>query len=557
MISNKKVPNEYNSPKILIIGEAPGRDEETEGKPFVGQSGELLFQALHRVGITRDNVSLLNLSQYRPHENKFEYLEDSQVLRDGVAEIKSYLRQQQSSIRVVILLGERPLNYIGGRYGISKWRGSVIKQDGINFISTYHPAFVLRDRSSYPIFTFDISKAFEVFRSGYNLPESNFSIDPRGLELEEKVQELIASDELAVDIESVKDSSHIICCGFATSANDAVCIVNHSFDGLESSFVNALRRILESPNKKIFHNGLFDVDMLHLNSIDTENFHYDTMIGQHILEPELPKGLDFLTSIYTDRPYYKDMGKSAIPDNEKAWGSKIDKEKLYIYNCLDCVATYEIYKKQERELIEEGLKEFFDYEMEMTEVALHISRSGMLLDSKRVALIKSTLLSRTLKDQELLNNITKCQLNVRSPKQLKEVLFDRLRLPLRKNYNGGVTTDENAIVSLMTFCQTKINGLVTENKKFEWQLKLAALKLILKIRGQRQLISNYIDIPISSDGRVRSSYKVAATETGRWAANTYVDGTGFNGQTMPREVLEIVESEINGFTIQSDQKISA
>ena len=156
------------------------------------------------------------------------------------------------------------------------------------------------------------------------------------------------------------------------------------------------------------------------------------------------------------------------------------------------------------------------------------------------------LTKRTIKDQETLNNISKAQINVNSPKQVKELLYERLKLPVRKNYGGAITADENAIVSLIAFCQDKVRSSVKDSTKYEWMIRLATLKLILNIREKRTLMSRYLKVNRSPDGRIRSSYKVAATETGRWAANTYVDGTGINAQTMPREVLKIDPEELSG-----------
>jgi hypothetical protein len=84
----------------------------------------------------------------------------------------------------------------------------------------------------------------------------------------------------------------------------------------------------------------------------------------------------------------------------------------------------------------------------------------------------------------------------------------------------------------------------------EWMMKLATLKLILRIREQRGMISRYLNAVRGADGRIRSSYKVAATETGRWAANLFVDGTGLNAQTMPRAVIELIESEVRRYVTE-------
>lgn len=536
LIGSKRVPNIYNrNSPILIVGEAPGNTEVDEGKPFVGQSGELLTTILEQLRVDRNNISLTNLCQFRPHDNKFEFLEDSDELRSGVQELKSFIQEQRSMLRIIILLGERPLQYICERYGISKWRGSVIENGGLCYLPTYHPAFVLRDRTVYPIFTFDLSKALKVANEGYTRPTDNFTIDPRGLDLEECIHEIINNKVVSCDIESKKDSSYIRCVGFGLSNSRAICLANHTYDGLDLSLYNALNRIFSANLNLVFHNNLFDVPMLGLNGVEADISYFDTMVAQHILEPEMPRNLAYLTSLYTDRPYYKGMVKD---DDEKGWNDKVSKETLHEYNCIDCVATYEVYSKQLIELREERLFDFFRYEMELCEVARHFSDTGMLVDEDRLMELDKILKTRWAEDQELLNNIVGYEVNVKSPK-LKDTLYTEMKLPVRKSYTGTITTDEDAIVSLLSYTKDYISTLRTDDKKLEWTKKLATLKLILRIREYRQILSNYINATRRPNGRLHSSVKVAATETGRWAAQGYVDGTGLNFMTMPRAIIEV------------------
>ena len=533
-----KVKNKFieGSP-ILIIGDFPSREDEQANTPL---TNEILINTFANTGLSLNNISRANLSQIRPNDNLISSIEDSDEYKRGISSLRSYIEKEHLGIKVILCLGESVLNTICKEYGIQKWRGSVLRLGGIHYISTYSPYQVSRQRSLYPIFTFDIYRAIEISRKGYTAPINDFIIDPSGLDLEEIKSEILSNDIISIDIESSRDSTHILCCGFASSKSKAYCLVNHDYMGMEYSFYNATKTICENESvKKIFHNGLFDVEMLRLNGINVKNWTYDTMVGQHILEPEMEKSLAFLTSLYTDRPYYKEMGKDS---DEKTWNSKIDKNSLYVYNCLDCVSTFEIYEKQILELKELKLWDLFLYEMELCEIALHIGSSGMLRDNERCNLIEGYLKEQCRKDQTLLNNIVGKEINVKSPKQLKDTLYTDMKLPTRKAYSGTVTTDENAIVASMAYVKEHISTLRTEDKIMEWSKKLVTLKLILKIRGYRQLLSNYINATFSSDGRIRSSYKVTGTETGRWACSMYVDGTGLNAQTFPREVLTIEDT---------------
>lgn len=548
LISSIRVPNEYNKgARILCIGESPGDTEERELKPFVGESGNILTATLLRAGIARTDVCLANLSQFRPQGNKFEILEGSTELRNGIEEICRFLIQHRE-INVIACLGSKPLYYITGKSSIFSYRGSILqsKPDFGNrkSIGTFHPSAVLRDRKLYPTFNFDIQRIKNDSNySELKLPEREYVIDPRGIQLEEITQELCEADELAVDIETKKKSSHILCVGFASSPKKAVCIVNHQSTG---EYHQAVQRILSSRAKKIYQFGTFDTEQLSINGFENaeRNYHWDTMVAQHVLNPELPRGLDFLTSIYTREPYYKQEGRSALPSGDtKSWSLKTTKEKVWVYNAKDCCVTFEVKQGQVLDFgNDKDLLNTFNYKMSLIPVARHIMGNGMLIDQERRAEFEIALLKRWTKLQNIMNLLCDKEVNVRSPK-LKDLLYGEFKLPVRRNRGAGITTDEDAIVSLITHCVDYITSLKREETKQEWNKKLIILKTILEIRGLRQLLSNYVTAKISSDGRLRSTYSYASVETGRGSASAYVDGTGVNSQTFPRSSV-IVESNI-------------
>lgn len=536
-MSNKFVPayGPENSP-ILIIGEAPGEFEESQGKPFVGPSGELLDSILGQHGYSREDVRVTNLCGFRPDGNDFERLSPS-IVKAGVEAITNY---EIKNKKLVILLGDKPLQYIAKKFGITNWRGSPIPfSPETLLVPTFHPSYVIHSRQRgdgipYTLFNFDIQKAFRYLKQGYQRPVENFIIDPRGYEAEQAIEEILSSPRVSVDIESVKGSTHILCCGFATSREKAFCFVNHGLDRSDVVFTGYLSRILsEQKVKKIFHNGYgFDVEMLRHNGVSVEGYEYDTMLAMHVLEPEFELKLKFITSIYTDLPYYKDQGRSSIPDDEKGWSSKEDKNTLYTYNCRDVISTFWCMEEMEKDLD----WDIYNYEQSLVEVSLELQRSGMLIDLERNNLIKKILVDRWSEKQSMLNSIAKRKLNVSSSPQCQEYLYQDLKLPVQKKFKGDITTDDDAIVKLIAFALDKLNTFRDKSKCDEWIFKLGALKLIRDIRGIRKLLSSYITIDLIND-RAYSIYKITGTESDRWSCSMYFD-KGLNAQTFPREVLE-------------------
>ena len=130
--------------QMMFVGEGPGRDEDIQGRPFVGRAGALLDKMISALGMTRDEVYIANVVKCRPPDNRTPTPMESQTcLR--------YLKRQIELIRPMVLvgLGATPLReLIGVSTGITKIRGSwhVANVTGkeIPFMPTFHPAYVLR-----------------------------------------------------------------------------------------------------------------------------------------------------------------------------------------------------------------------------------------------------------------------------------------------------------------------------------------------------------------------------------------------------------------------------
>jgi uracil-DNA glycosylase family 4 len=531
--------------KLWFVGEAPGESEDIALKPFVGASGDILNGILLRYGLSRDDVYVTNLCPYRPFANKFENCLGTPELAAGVDKIKHDLKLHKPN--VVVALGRWAFQVLSGKAkaSISSWRGSIVStREGVSgtdikLIGSYHPASVLRDGTQYPVLDWDIRRAVSESRvPTFDIPRRNFVIDPRGVELELIVEELSNADSISVDIETTMGAGHLLCVGFAADPMRPICIVNHNDPQINS----AIQRILDSPAKKIFHFGTFDTTVLRLMGFTINNYWWDTLIGQHVLFPELPRSLDFLTSIYTKEPYYKASGRAELPKDQKAWSSRTNRDALYIYNCRDAAVTLEIQREQDKEFSDND-RRVFEFEMAELEMAQHISEAGLLVDFETRDKLSYSLYYEWALYQKALDMLVGMEVNVSSPK-LKKILYDDLGLP--KRYKKGpkgntvLAVDEDAIVANISHCKTHINKLVRAGAIAQWEHKLTILKLILKIRGVRKLLSTYVDIKFSPDGRARGLYKVANTETGRWAAEKFIDDTGTNPQTIPRLTLDLV-----------------
>lgn len=127
--------------RLMFIGEGPGRDEDLQGRPFVGASGQLLTRMIQAMELTREAVYIANIVKCRPPGNR-------NPLPEEIAACLPYLRMQFALVRpqIIVLLGSVALQaLLGAEYRITRCRGQWIQKKGVWIMPTYHPAALLHD----------------------------------------------------------------------------------------------------------------------------------------------------------------------------------------------------------------------------------------------------------------------------------------------------------------------------------------------------------------------------------------------------------------------------
>ncbi len=126
---------------LMFIGEAPGRDEDEKGEPFVGRAGQLLTDIIKAMKLTRDDVYIANVIKCRPPENRNPEPDELDACRP-------YIRRQVELIqpKVIVTLGRFALQSLTEKaYGITSVRGQWLEYNGVKVMPTYHPAYLLRN----------------------------------------------------------------------------------------------------------------------------------------------------------------------------------------------------------------------------------------------------------------------------------------------------------------------------------------------------------------------------------------------------------------------------
>jgi len=157
---------------VIFVGEAPGRNEDSKGEPFVGVAGKKLSLALENVGISRDEVYITNTVKCRPPKNRVP----STIERETCQE---YLQKEIEIIqpKIICVLGNTAFGSILGGTEITKFRGKVGRKGKQLYFITIHPAATIYNQELIKVLKEDIKKLFELIRELKNGKQISIDIE--------------------------------------------------------------------------------------------------------------------------------------------------------------------------------------------------------------------------------------------------------------------------------------------------------------------------------------------------------------------------------------------
>ena len=155
---------------VIFVGEAPGRNEDKNGEPFIGVAGKKLSAALEESGISREEVYITNIVKCRPPNNRVPTTTERSTCKD-------YLKQEISIIKpkIICVLGNTAFNSLLGGSEITKFRGKLVRKDKQLYFLTVHPAATIYNQELIKVLNKDISKLFELIKELKN--DNNVKID--------------------------------------------------------------------------------------------------------------------------------------------------------------------------------------------------------------------------------------------------------------------------------------------------------------------------------------------------------------------------------------------
>ena len=144
---------------VIFVGEAPGKNEDEKGEPFIGIAGKKLSSALENAGVSRDDIYITNIVKCRPPSNRVPKTNERETCQE-------YLKQEISIIKpkIICVLGNTVFNSILGGSEIMKYRGKIAQKNEQLYFISIHPAATIYNQKLVDVFKEDIKKLFKITR---------------------------------------------------------------------------------------------------------------------------------------------------------------------------------------------------------------------------------------------------------------------------------------------------------------------------------------------------------------------------------------------------------
>lgn len=518
--------------EIAFVGQQPGYEEAKMKMPFVGESGMLLKARLREMKIDPIDCYMTNAIK------RTLGADDEKLNPNEAAHWKGILDwelEQLPNLKYVVVLGATALQYlVNPAATITNWRGTCTRLGNRWYIICNNPAAVLRDNTLEVIFAFDLGKLKRVIEGKWSEYLIKYHTEPSPTEAIKWCYKMHDEKKpVGYDIETM--AGHTLCIGLANDAHEGMCInfrnltANRWSPSEEARVRQVIARLLgDRTVQLVAQHASFDMSWLWYNDrIKVGRTWFDTLLAHHTLYPLLPHGLDFLTSQYTDHPYYKDEGKTWKEQPQQ------DITQEWRYNIKDCCIMLKAQQAMLVELEKANLKDFFfNHVMRLQPHLIRMTVNGILVDRARKEQLNAEL-TKELEQVEqdfykAVHNATgdaEYYPNPGSNPQLVNLLNARLGLPIqRKRKKRG---EEESITIDKAARQAMSIGASPGSRSV-----LTALDSYAK---KQKFVSTYVRTVIDDDDHMRCEWKQfgVAKAPGRLSSAATLWGTGSNMQNQP------------------------
>lgn len=334
------------------------------------------------------------------------------------------------------------------------------------------------------------------------------------IDTEDKINDflriILTKEIISLDTETTGTdamSAELVGMSFSYKENQAFYVPVPQDREEAQKIVDKFKPVFENEKSiKVGQNIKYDMIVLANYGVSIKGQMFDTMIAHYVLQPELHHGMDYLAEVYLKYDTIKIEELIGAKGKNQRNMRDLSPTDIYKYACEDADVTLKLKNILEKELETNGVKELFEeIEMPLVPVLAYIERNGVRIDTEA---LKETSRHFTIRMREIEEEIYKLagmEFNVSSPKQVGEVLFDRLKIveKAKKTKTGQYVTSEEVLESL----------------KGKHQI----VEKILDYRGLKKLLSTYIDalpeLINPKTGRIHTSFNQTVTATGRLSSS--------------------------------------
>ena len=497
---------------VMVIGDKLALYEEKTEKLFDTESGKWLLRYLKEHGIDLNKVYFTKCIK--------SYIGKKAPTKEQREEAYSAIVEEVLAVKpsAILALGAIPLQCLMKTTAITKHRGKKYELCGIPTVFTYTSRTVMRDKSKESEFDTDVNY-FKTLASGFKAVEPETRLILTRAELW-AVRSLVRDDDFSYDIETPPGGGRVLMIGLCTKSIQVVIPFDSEWCVLLTDFTQAdVIEVLSTlfkikKGKAIAHYSKFDNADLVKSGVRNVITDEDTFLMAYLLgEPK--KGLKELSRKYFGASDY-DAGiefKETLTEEEF--------RAMAQYCGLDCYYTLKLYNALKEQLdADEGLSRVYRYIVMPAERVLQkVQLKGVYVDKKRLT---GVLEDYTVEREEWHTKVREAvpkgfeDVNLNSPKQLQELLFKTLRLPVVKaTPSGEPSTDKETLLKLAD--KHPVPKAIYEYRKYE--------------KSVSSFLEPWLNQHLGEDSRLHTKYNVARTSTGRLSAEDP------NLQQVPRDKI--------------------
>ena len=323
-------------------------------------------------------------------------------------------------------------------------------------------------------------------------------------------QKLITKQIICLDTETTGTDpivAELVGMSFSFKENQAFYVPVPADQKESQKIVNIFKPVLENETiLKVGQNIKYDLLVLANYGVSLQGKMFDTMIAHYVLQPELRHGMDYLAEIYLKYETIKIEELIGPKGKNQKNMRDLSPTDVYKYACEDADVTLKLKNILEKELVTNGVKELFEeIEMPLVPVLAYMERNGVRIDTEALKETSRHFTARMNQIEEEVHELAGINFNIASPKQVGEVLFDKLKIveKAKKTKSGQYVTSEEVLESLRG--KHEIVGKILEH------------------RGLKKLLGTYIDalpqLINPKTGRIHTSFNQTVTATGRLSSS--------------------------------------